>query len=76
MSDRVARIRARRPSPHRRLMRLGTCLLLAVVSAGLGLGLRLAVPVTPVDASFREVMRLYQSQGGAEGSNMAETSSP
>lgn len=76
MSDRVAGPVPRRPSRHRRIMRLGTCLLLAVMSAGLGLGLRFVVPVTPVDASFRDVMRLYQSQGGPEGSNMPETSAP
>lgn len=57
-------------------MRLGTCLLLAVVSGGLGLAFRLAVPVAPVDASFRDVMRLYQSQGGPIDSNTPETSSP
>ncbi|MBB5762023.1 hypothetical protein ABEV34_26300 [Methylorubrum rhodesianum] len=57
-------------------MRLGTCLLLAALSAGLGLGLRLVLPVTPVDASFRDVMRLYQSQGEPGRSNMPETSAP
>ncbi|BAU91281.1 hypothetical protein MPPM_2676 [Methylorubrum populi] len=57
-------------------MRLGTCLLLAVLSAGLGLGLRLVLPVTPVDESFRDVMRLYQSQGEPGRSNMPETSAP
>lgn len=57
-------------------MRLRTCLLLAVASTGLGLCLRLAVPVTPVDASFRDVLRLYQSQGAPGHSNMPETSAP
>ncbi|WP_200943149.1 hypothetical protein [Methylobacterium sp. Leaf123] len=57
-------------------MRLGTCLLLAVVSGVLGLTLRLTLPVTPVDASFRDVMRLYQSQAVPTGSNTPETSPP
>ncbi len=57
-------------------MRLRTCLLLAVASTGLGLCLRLVVPVTPVDASFRDVVRLYQSQGAPIGSNTLETSPP
>ncbi len=57
-------------------MRLGTCLLLAVMSGVLGLSLRLTLPVTPVDASFRDVMRLYQSQGAPGHSNMPETSAP
>ncbi|WP_331286691.1 MULTISPECIES: hypothetical protein [Methylobacteriaceae] len=57
-------------------MRLGTCLLLALGCGVSGLGLRLALPVTPVDASFREVIRLYQPQGAAGSSNTPETSSP
>ncbi|MCJ2031954.1 hypothetical protein MKK50_21535 [Methylobacterium sp. J-043] len=57
-------------------MRLGTCLLLAAVSGVLGLTLRLTLPVTPADASFRDVMRLYQSQAATTGSNTLETSSP
>lgn len=61
---------------HRRNMRLGTCLLLALGCGIFGLGLRLALPVTPVDASFREVIRLYQPQGAAGSSNTPETSSP
>lgn len=42
-------------------MRTRTCLLLALGFGALGLGLRLAIPVTPVDASFREVIRFYES---------------
>ncbi|CAX24899.1 protein of unknown function [Methylorubrum extorquens DM4] len=57
-------------------MRLGTCLLLAVMSGVMGLSLRLTLPVTPVDASFRDVVRLYQSQGAPTGSNTPETSPP
>ena len=51
-------------------------LLLAVLIAGFGLGLRLAVPVTPVDGSFRAVLRVYGAQGGTALSNTGETSSP
>lgn len=42
-------------------MHTRTCLLLALVFGMLGLGLRLAIPVTPVDASFREVIRFFES---------------
>ncbi|CAO4167858.1 hypothetical protein [Methylorubrum populi] len=57
-------------------MRLGTCLLLAILSGATGLGLRIVLPVTPVDASFRDVIRSYQPQGAAGVSNMPETSAP
>ncbi|CAO4167390.1 hypothetical protein EEDFHM_01067 [Methylorubrum populi] len=57
-------------------MRLGTCLLLAILSGATGLGLRIVLPVTPVDASFRDVIRSYQPQGAAGASNMPETSAP
>lgn len=40
-------------------MRTQTSLLLALVTALLGLGLRLAIPVAPVDAGYREVVRAY-----------------
>ncbi|WP_458423843.1 hypothetical protein [Methylorubrum extorquens] len=40
------------------------------------MSLRLTLPVTPVDASFRDVVRLYQSQGAPIGSNTPETSPP
>lgn len=39
------------------------CFLLAVLIAALGLGLRLALPVTPVDGPFRDVLRAYGTQG-------------
>lgn len=41
-------------------MRTRTCLLLALVTALLGLGLRFVVPVAPVDAAYREVVRAYE----------------
>lgn len=44
-------------------MRTRTCLLLAVITALLGLGLRRAVPVAPVDESYREVVRAYDPAG-------------
>jgi len=40
-------------------MRTRTCLLLAVATALLGLGLRRLVPVAPVDADYRAVVRAY-----------------
>ena len=54
------------------------CLLLALLAAGLGLGLRLILPVTPVDASFRAVLKAYADPdaSAARSSNTAETSSP
>ncbi|WP_342108487.1 hypothetical protein [Methylobacterium sp. SI9] len=42
------------------MMRTATrCLILALVFAGGGLILRYAVPVIPVDAGFRTVLRAY-----------------
>ncbi|WP_336485891.1 hypothetical protein [Methylobacterium nigriterrae] len=38
-----------------------TCLALAAAIGALGLALRLAVPVAPVDESFRDVVRFYRS---------------
>jgi hypothetical protein len=43
------------------------CLLLALLVAGLGLTLRRAVPVTPVDAAFQSVLRAYATPGAAPG---------
>ena len=48
------------------------CLLIAVAVAAVGLCLRLAMRVTPVDAAFRDVLHAY---AGAH-SNTGETSSP
>lgn len=42
-------------------MRLHSCLLLALATGLLGAGLRAAVPVTPVDQAFRDVIRFYRS---------------
>ena len=52
------------------------CLLLAVLIGAFGLGLRLAVPVAPVDGPFRDVLRAYAAQGRPDPSNTGETSSP
>ncbi|SFL68667.1 hypothetical protein [Methylorubrum salsuginis] len=57
-------------------MRLVTCLLLALGAGLAGLSLRLFVPVTPVDETFREVVRLYLPKDAGPGSNMPETSAP
>lgn len=51
-------------------------LLLAVLVGAFGLCLRLAVPVTPVDGPFRDVLRAYATRGEADLSNTGETSSP
>jgi hypothetical protein len=54
------------------------CLLLALVATGLGLVLRQILPVAPVDAPLRAVLRAYATPGAStgDGSNTAETSSP
>lgn len=41
-------------------MRTQTCLILALVAALSGIGLRFLVPVAPVDAGYREVVRAYE----------------
>ncbi|WP_204165254.1 hypothetical protein [Methylobacterium radiodurans] len=54
-----------------------TCLLLALATGLAGLALRLALPVTPADASFREVVRHYGAdRPPGESGNMRETSGP
>ncbi|GJD55253.1 hypothetical protein [Methylobacterium dankookense] len=53
-----------------------TCLLLALTAGALGVALRLALPVTPADDSFREVVRYYGADGPAAAGNMRETSAP
>jgi hypothetical protein len=40
------------------------CLVLALVIGGAGLGLRRALPVTPVDAAFRAVLSAYAAPAG------------
>ena len=52
------------------------CLLLAVLVGAFGLGLRLALPVAPVDGPFRDVLRAYATQREAGPSNTGETLSP
>ncbi|WP_298965728.1 hypothetical protein [uncultured Methylobacterium sp.] len=42
-------------------MTLRTCLLAGLAAGLLGLGLRLAVPVPPVDDAFRSVVAYYRS---------------
>lgn len=42
-------------------MRTGGCLLIALGIGLLGVALRLAVPVVPVDESFRDVIAFYRS---------------
>jgi hypothetical protein len=39
------------------------CLLLALLIAGLGVALRRALPVTPVDGAFAAVLRAYAVPG-------------
>ncbi len=39
------------------------CLLLALLIAGLGMALRRALPVTPVDGAFEAVLRAYAAPG-------------
>ncbi|MBP1181285.1 hypothetical protein [Methylobacterium sp. PvR107] len=41
-----------------------SCLILAVLLGGAGLGLRRALPVTPVDAAFRAVLSAYAAPAG------------
>jgi hypothetical protein len=48
-------------------MSLRACLVLALVTGLVGLGMRLAVPVTPVDQDYRDVVEFYRAMpaGGA-----------
>jgi len=48
-------------SPGGSRLSLSLCLAGALVACGLGLGLRRAIPVIPVDEPFREVLRFYRS---------------
>lgn len=64
-------------------MRLITCLLLALGTGVAGFALRAAIPVTPVDGAFRELLPWYRANHPPEGgrispgtSNMPETSAP
>ena len=42
-------------------MRISTCFILAASVALIGVGLRLSVPVTPVDAAYREVVEFHRT---------------
>ncbi|GJE29696.1 hypothetical protein [Methylobacterium organophilum] len=42
-------------------MRVSLALGIALATAGLGVALRMALPVTPVDAGFRDVVQHYRS---------------
>ena len=53
-----------------------TCLLLALAVGALGVGARLALPVTPADDSFREVVRYYGAAQATASGNTRETSAP
>jgi hypothetical protein len=44
------------------------CLLLTLLTGGLGVGLRRAVAVTPVDDAFRAVLRAYAAPDAADRS--------
>jgi hypothetical protein len=48
------------------------CLLLALLIGGLGVGLRRAVAVTPVDDAFRAVLRAYAAPDPAGGPQQHE----
>lgn len=48
------------------------CLLLALLIGGLGVGLRRAVAVTPVDDAFRAVLRAYVAPDPAGGPQQHE----
>ncbi|KOX41791.1 MAG: hypothetical protein CL858_28695 [Cupriavidus sp.] len=43
------------------------CLILALLIGGVGIGLRRAVTVTPVDDAFRAVLRAYAAPDAAGG---------
>ena len=56
---------------------LAPALTLAFLVGALGLGLRHAIPVTPVDEAYRDVVRYYRALDQAGGaSNSRETSAP
>ena len=48
------------------------CLALALLIGGLGIGLRRAVAVTPVDAAFHAVLRAYAAPDPSGGSQQHE----
>jgi len=52
------------------------CLFLALLTGLVGIGLRHAVAVTPVDVAFRAVLRAYAAPEPSGTSNTGETSPP
>jgi len=54
------------------VQRLAICLVLALLIGGLGLGLRRAVAVTPVDPAFRAVLRAYAAPDASGGTQQHE----
>jgi hypothetical protein len=55
--------------PDSRVRTMTRCLLLALLIAGLGFGLRQAIPVTPVDAAFQSVLHAYATPGSSPGND-------
>ncbi len=56
-------------------MSLRACLVLALLTGLVGLGLRLVVPVTPVDQDYRDVIAYYRSLPAGRGALSAGKSS-
>lgn len=48
-------------------MSLRACLVLALLTVLAGLGLRLIVPVTPVDQDYRDVIAYYRAMPAGAG---------
>ncbi|WP_167858540.1 hypothetical protein [Methylobacterium nonmethylotrophicum] len=48
-------------------MSLRACLVLALVTGLAGLGLRLALPVAPVDQDYRDVIAFYRAMPAGSG---------
>ena len=48
-------------------MSLRACLVLALLAGLMGLALRLAVPVTPVDQDYRDVIAFYRALPAGSG---------
>ncbi len=63
----AARLYARRRFWHRPPMSLRACLVLALLTGLVGLALRLAVPVTPVDQDYRDVVAFYRALPAGSG---------
>ncbi|KTS36896.1 hypothetical protein NS228_19855 [Methylobacterium indicum] len=63
----AARLYAGRRFWHRPVMSLRACLVLALLTGLAGLALRLAVPVTPVDQDYRDVVAFYRAMPAGSG---------